>query len=629
MREGIGRCGELFARCIVGEVDAPGGRAQLPAPLGEEVLIAVAAAAGSHGVGRIVVAAEVVALREFRQRIEFRGRFVAEVVVQRAEPAFTVIARRGLLPRGLVPGGVEVDRGARFRLFARQRAEVVREAALRLRRPPVCGVEMGGICRGVEQKMAGTAVAVTVPQVMVVAVHRAFGRQAGFGEVGVAGPVEELVEQPVRGAAVKALAAIGVEARGRASGAHRLGDPGIAAQVPGLVEVDVGRVAGALAELEIEAQDGGGVLRVHFLPHGRVGGEIPVRIKDRPGDRDRIRQSQHIIKEETACQHSIFAFKLYSTLQGGLYIMRFAAHQRRCVLNCGLKSQRSLAMHYQDYDSNIIDYKLVRLPETELLIRGPLPTNFLTGGYVAGIGAAQTFGRFAERPFLTLLSEKLGVPVLNLGFAGAGPKAFLDRSPLINACNQASLAIVQVMSGRSVSNSYFENTGADLLRPWHARDEEPVHSEVAYQKLIDHHDRGFIEQILNETRETYVKEMAALMTAITVPKILFWFSQRTPDYTPRFGSAGALFGHFPQFVTGGMVKELKTLAATYVECVTSRGLPQPLHNKITGEPVRLDLGVRYPWHNNYYPSPEMHIDAAKALLDAVQQQTRPESNSHP
>jgi hypothetical protein len=279
-------------------------------------------------------------------------------------------------------------------------------------------------------------------------------------------------------------------------------------------------------------------------------------------------------------------------------------------------------MHYQDVDQSIIDYGLVPLPDASFRIRGPIPDNYASGGYVVGIGAAQTFGRFAEKPFLTLLRERVGTATLNLGLAGAGPKTFLDRPTLIKACNRAAVTIVQMMSGRSVSNSYFENTNADLLRPWHRSDRKPTSSQTAYQDLIDTHDREFVETLVSETRENYVREMTELLSEVRVPKILFWFSQRLPDYTPGFTSAGELFGHFPQLVTTEMVERLKPLATAYVECVTSHGLPQPLLHKLTGEPVRMDLGNLYPYHNNYYPSPEMHADAAEKLLSPVQAMLR-------
>jgi hypothetical protein len=53
----------------------------------------------------------------------------------------------------------------------------------------------------------------------------------------------------------------------------------------------------------------------------------------------------------------------------------------------------------------------------------------------------------------------------------------------------------------------------------------------------------------------------------------------------------------------------------YVECVGKRGLPQVLLDRFTGERVTItDPWTSQPWSENwYYPSPEMHKDAANAL----------------
>jgi hypothetical protein len=85
------------------------------------------------------------------------------------------------------------------------------EITQRLGVPLLCGVEVGMVRRRVEQRMTGTAGAVAVPEVMVVTVHHTVRRQTRFREVRVARAVEEFVEQPVRRAAMKPLAAIGVE----------------------------------------------------------------------------------------------------------------------------------------------------------------------------------------------------------------------------------------------------------------------------------------------------------------------------------------------------------------------------------------------------------------------------------
>ncbi len=67
---------------------------------------------------------------------------------------------------------------------------------------------------------------------------------------------------------------------------------------------------------------------------------------------------------------------------------------------------------YEDRDGHIVDYEVFNLLPS-LAVRGPKPP--LDGGsFFACIGAAQTFGRFCERPFPTILSEELRLPVLNL-----------------------------------------------------------------------------------------------------------------------------------------------------------------------------------------------------------------------
>src|SRR5437773_8852640 len=52
------------------------------------------------------------------------------------------------------------------------------------------------------------------------------------------------------------------------------------------------------------------------------------------------------------------------------------------------------------------------------------------------------------------------------------------------------------------------------------------------------------------------------------------------------------------------------------ECVSSRGIPQPLISRFTGTPTtiegRRDLNARWDGSNAYYPSPEMHLDAAQS-----------------
>src|SRR5687768_3753373 len=79
--------------------------------------------------------------------------------------------------------------------------------------------------------------------------------------------------------------------------------------------------------------------------------------------------------------------------------------------------------YYQRLDFGHFDYELHWLKGLRPhRFRGPAidPSR----PYIACIGAAQTFGRFCERPFPALLGERLGVQALNLGVGGAGPRLF-------------------------------------------------------------------------------------------------------------------------------------------------------------------------------------------------------------
>ena len=272
---------------------------------------------------------------------------------------------------------------------------------------------------------------------------------------------------------------------------------------------------------------------------------------------------------------------------------------------------------YQDLDGHIVDYEVFDLPPLNGL-RGPKPPLDRDSFFVC-IGAAQTFGRFCRRPFPGLLADELSLPALNLGAAGAGPLLFLRRPELFDYINRARFAVVQVMAARSEENSYFESLdfgilgrrsdGARML-PWQA-----------YQELLESESEEVVRRVVAETRSNFVRYYRELLARIEVPKILFWFARRTPDYPEGYSDVRAIFGHYPQLVDVATMAQLRPHADEYVECVTERGLPQPLFDRFTGERTTMqntteELGGRRHTHNYYYPSPEMHQDAAEALISS-------------
>lgn len=300
---------------------------------------------------------------------------------------------------------------------------------------------------------------------------------------------------------------------------------------------------------------------------------------------------------------------------------------------------------YQRRDFAIVDYQMYEHAGSGLSFRGP-PPRLAPGDYATCLGAAQTFGCFCEMPFPEILQNRLGIEFANFGYGGAGPRFYLRHRALIDVVNKGRFAIIQVMSGRSEDNSLFRSNGLEYLveRATGTR----ISADDAYRKLLERNElhalpaplaraiRVFhgpreMRQILHETRQNWITNYKALFEAIEVPIVLLWISKRRPGlhhsgklvwWWQRYDNVNALFGKFPQLVTAGMMNGLTKEVAHYVQCVSERGSPQPLYDRFTGAPTTVNTGNDRPdlsqvWtHNPYYPSPEMHEDAA-ALLNPV------------
>jgi hypothetical protein len=282
-----------------------------------------------------------------------------------------------------------------------------------------------------------------------------------------------------------------------------------------------------------------------------------------------------------------------------------------------------MAAEYQEPDWRVVDYEPFCLDENiidrstkrPLFIRGPRPEQLVKGGYFVCLGAAQTFGRFCARPFATILKERLPMPVLNISHGGAGPAFFCgnENARLIDYINGAGFVVIQVMSGRSDSNSLFESDGVGYYR--RRSDGAYIGCDQAFDELLRTESRAFILRTVEETRESWRASYRKLLTAISAPKILFWFAARSPAYKLGLTNLPMLFGEFPQLVNQEMVSAVRRHCDLYVECTTKRGLPQILFDRFTGEKTTIsDPWQAKPWSENwYYPSPEMHEDAANAL----------------
>ena len=283
-----------------------------------------------------------------------------------------------------------------------------------------------------------------------------------------------------------------------------------------------------------------------------------------------------------------------------------------------------MGIGYQKRDLEICDYQLygLKTPKRVFILRGPKPI-IEENNYICCVGSAFTFGCLCEKPYPAVLQECLSIKTLNLAIAGVGPKFFLrpENSGLLEKINQSKLAIVLVMSGRSDSNSIFDNSKG-LEKFIRISDNKIIAASNAYEELLKTESPEYVRQIVNETRQNYINNYKKLLNQIRVPKILFWFSSRPPQYQEEYDNLRSLFGGFPELVNLEMINELKKYANHYVECISSRGKPHKLINRFTGNPTsitgREDLGSKKRAMNTRYPSPEMHLHAAEILEPVCQ-----------
>lgn len=273
-------------------------------------------------------------------------------------------------------------------------------------------------------------------------------------------------------------------------------------------------------------------------------------------------------------------------------------------------------------DDPLFDYKLYRLGRGRQVFRGPEPE--VRGRYLCFLGGSPTFGRFVHEPFPQLVGAATGLRTLNLGAEGAGPGFFLNDPDVLGAASDAELCVVQAMCASAISNRMFtvrpRRNGrlhgvSDLLRA--------IYPEVEFERfafvrpLLRHLqavDAGRFAMVENEMKNAWIGRTQTLLGAIGTRTVLLWFAQRSPDGLAWDGAGGAACQ--PLFVDRAMVEAVSRAADGYVEAAGARGLPQDLRvngmamlHRPSGEPIE---------ENREFPSPEMHRDAAAALMPEVE-----------
>lgn len=283
-----------------------------------------------------------------------------------------------------------------------------------------------------------------------------------------------------------------------------------------------------------------------------------------------------------------------------------------------------MGIGYQLTDRNVIDYDLwFHADDLALAFRGPRG-DLEAAGAICCIGAAQTFGRFVERPFARQIGDILNRRVLNLGFSGAGAEFYLKRPVLMRCLEQADMVVVQSMSGRSVTAGVFEaqaNNGVLKFKSG-PRAGELHMAQKAYGLLRhDYGEDAFQEQVA-AAQAGWLERHRDLATRLTGRRIFLWLSSEKPGDNVDLTQSPV--GIFPHFVTAQMVQAVADMGFEVVECVLKDMPAQVLVNDRTGHIEEAFDAEQFPNRpdqlralNTYYATPDLHNLAARLLIRQI------------
>lgn len=280
-----------------------------------------------------------------------------------------------------------------------------------------------------------------------------------------------------------------------------------------------------------------------------------------------------------------------------------------------------LSPNYQLRDREVVDYQFFEMPGiSRIQFRGPAFDPYKTGDFFTCIGAAQTMGVYVERPFPQLLSEKFGIPAWNAGVGGANPNFFLAHDKIIEIANKGRFVVLQMMTARSEPNARIATTkGVEMVRD--LKQGDIVRTPTLWGR-VSKEEPALMNKYIEQSRASWIADYRTLLGKIKVPVILFWFSPKRMEAPLDIKSSGGagLLDRYPQFVDGKLVDAIRPLGKAFATCYSSRNQGHPLVSRFSGKQVEVnyaDLGpIATPLkesHNTYYPSPEMHQDAAAVL----------------
>ncbi len=271
-------------------------------------------------------------------------------------------------------------------------------------------------------------------------------------------------------------------------------------------------------------------------------------------------------------------------------------------------------MTYENLGQGALDYFPCRYGNSKLLFRGPRKK--MAGEYIAMIGGTETYGKFIEKPFPTLVGEAMEMECVNFGCVTAGVDVFSNEIPVIEACSQARVTVIQAIGAQNMSNRFY------AVHP--RRNDRFLQASTLLKTVfreVDFTDFSFTKHLLttlqevseerfnivcDELKEAWIARMKLLLGKIEGKTVLLWFADRTPDAATNTNG----LGREPVFVDRRMIEEIRPYVTEVVEVVASEAAlamgTEGMKFSSMERPAAADV-----------MGPAAHEEAAQALLEPL------------
>ncbi len=233
-------------------------------------------------------------------------------------------------------------------------------------------------------------------------------------------------------------------------------------------------------------------------------------------------------------------------------------------------------MSYDVLGASALNYAPCRYGNSRILFRGP--QRRLDAPYVAFLGGTETYGKFINAPYPSLVESHLGVICVNFGIPNAGLDVFANEGFLLDAASGAEITVVQIVGAHNLSNRFY------TVHP--RRNDRFVSASPLLMSVfpeVDFSEFNFTRHMLNilygvskdrfrivweELQEAWSARMKLFLRRIRGRAILLWFADHAPAEATALEVRPSEYSD-PLFVTRQMIDDVSRHATGYVEAIAS------------------------------------------------------------